>query len=211
MDVTWVGGDCFRLRGRDATVLIDPHTSGIRQRSALPKADVVTRSDLHADISNSVPQRRTNRTRIAYVADGPGEYEVAGVYVHGVPAPAQAEQRTTLFTVDVDGVSVGHIAELAAVPVDALLDELGTIHVLLIGVRSGDGFLSPDQIIKTVTRIEPNIVIPYGEEDAAGGEAVWRLVARELHGTVPLADSSLNANRRQLPDPIDVRMLERRN
>ena len=76
---------------------------------------------------------------------------------------------------------------------------------------SGDGFLSPDQIIKTVSRIEPNIVIPYGVEDAASPEAAWRLVARELHGADPVADGNLNANRRQLPDPVDVRLLERRN
>ena len=49
MDVTWVGGDCFRLRGRDASVLTDPHTSGIRQRSAMPKADVVTLSESVGD------------------------------------------------------------------------------------------------------------------------------------------------------------------
>ena len=211
MDVTWVGGGCFRLRGRDASVLTDPHTSGVKQRSAMPKADVVTLSESVGDSWSNVPSRRTDSTRPAYLADGPGEYEVAGVYVHGVPAPAQAEQRTTLFTIDVDGVSIGHLPELSGVPVDALLDELGTIHVLLIGVRSGDGFLKPDQIIKTVSHIEPNIVIPYGDDDLAGGEAAWRLVARELHGTAPMADGNLNANRRQLPDPIDVRMLERRN
>lgn len=211
MDVTWVGGGCFRLRGRDATVLTDPHTSGIRPRSALPKADLVTLSDLDADPGTSVPQRRTDRALEAYVADGPGEYEVAGVYVHGVPAPGQADRRTTLFTFDVDGVSVGHVPELSSVPVDALLDELGTIHVLLIGVRGGDGFLSSDQIIKTVSRIEPNIVIPYGVDDAASPQAAWRLVARELHGADPVADGNLNANRRQLPDPVDVRLLERRN
>ena len=211
MDVTWVGGGCFRLRGRDATVLTDPHTSGVKPRSALPKADMVTRSDLHADPVVGVPRRRTDRTRPAYLADGPGEYEVAGVYAHGVLAPTRGERRTTLFTIDVDGVSVGHIPELSSVPVDALLDELGTIHVLLIGVRAGDGYLSPDQIIKTVTRIEPNIVIPYGDDDAANPEAVWRLVARELHGADPVADGNLTANRRQLPDPVDVRMLERRN
>ena len=125
--------------------------------------------------------------------------------------PPKPSNGTTLFTIDVDGVSVGHVPQLAGVPVDALLDELGTIHVLLIGVRGGDGFLAPDQIIKTVTRIEPNIVIPYGEDDPAAGEAAWRLVARELHGAAPVADGNLNANRRQLPDPVDVRMLERRN
>ena len=211
MDVTWIGGGCFRLRGRDATVLIDPHTSGIRQRSAIPKADVVTVSGPSGSRWTNAPSRRTDPDRRAFVATGPGEYEVAGVYVHGVPAPVAAELRTTLFTVDVDGVSVGHVPELTGVPVDALLDDLGTIHVLLIGVPSGPDFLPPDQIIKTVTRIEPNIVIPYGEDDAVETEAAWRLVARELSGTVPVADGNLIANRRQLPDPIDVRMLERRN
>ena len=209
MDVTWVGGGCFRLRGRDATILTDPHTSGIKQRSARPKADVVTLSGATDNRLTDVPSRRADRDGSAFVAEGPGEYEVAGVYVHGVPAPAGAARRTTLFAIDVDGISVGHVSELTGIPDDEFLDELGTIHVLLIGIRSGSDFLPPDQIIKTVTRIEPNIVIPFGEGDDA--EAAWRHVARELCGTVPVADGNLSANRRQLPDPIDVRVLERRN
>lgn len=211
MDVTWVGGNCFRLRGRDTTVLTDPQTSGIRQRSAIPKADVVTVSSAGNDALVQVSSRREDRGRSAFTAAGSGEYEVAGVYIRGVPAPADARRNTTLYAIDIDRVSVGHIPELTDTPGDALLDDMGAIHVLLIGIRSGSEFVPPYEIIKIVNRIEPNIVIPYGPDAGEEAEAAWRLVARELCGAVPAADDHLTANRRQLPDPIDVRLLDRKN
>ncbi len=211
MDVTWVGGSCIRLRGRDTTVLTDPQTSGIRQRSAIPRADVVTVSGVGDDSVPQVTSRRDDRGGSAFAAAGPGEYEVAGVYVHGVPAPAGVGRNTTLYAIDIDRISVGHIPELTDIPGDALLDDMGAIQVLLIGIRSGSQFVPPYEIIKTVNRIEPNIVIPYGPDDGEGAEATWRLVARELGGAVPTAEDHLTANRRQLPDPIDVRLLDRKN
>jgi hypothetical protein len=116
-----------------------------------------------------------------------------------------------LYAIDIDSVSVGHIPELIETPSDALLDDMGAIHILLIGIRTGSEFVAPHEIIKTVNRIEPNIVIPYGPDTGEEAEAAWQLVARELCGTVPAADDHLTTNRRQLPDPIDVRLLERKN
>ena len=211
MDVTWVGGSCFRLRGRDTTALTDPQTSGIKQRSAIPKADVVTISSMGSGALPPVSSRRDDRDSAAFTAKRPGEYEVAGVYVHGVCAPSAAGREVILYAIDIDSVSVGHIPELTDTPGDALLDDMGAIHILLIGIRIGSEFVAPHEIIKTVNRIEPNIVIPYGPDTGEEAEAAWQLVARELCGTVPAADDHLTTNRRQLPDPIDVRLLARKN
>lgn len=211
MEVTWVGGSSFRLRGRDTTVVTDPHTGGSGQPSATLEADVVTVSE---NTSGKLPRLvscRDDRVGDAFVACGPGEYEIAGVYVHGVPAPAASGQDVTLYTIDIDRLSVGHIPEFTSAPGDDLLDAIGAIHILLIGVGAGSESLPASEVIKTINRIEPNVVVPYAPDGDAESSGAWHVVASELCAVVPTPSGNLTANRRQLPEPINVQVLQKRN
>ncbi len=204
MEVTWLGGTAFRLRGRDAAVATDPHTSGIKQRSARTKADLVTLGDPAAGVAYDDLVRPNKPGRTPFVADGPGEYEVAGVYVHGVAEHNGAgEPATTLYTIEIDRLNVGVFSRLTEEPSDALLDELGGLHVLLINVDGGSTGLPPERIIHLVNRIEPSIVVPYGPNDASR----WKDVARELGGGSTTAQASLSVTRSRLPEPVALQLL----
>ncbi len=209
MEVTWLGGACFRIRGRDAAVATDPATAKISKRSARPKADLVTLSDTTAD-AEADAVRPNHDQRVPFVADGPGEYEVCGVYVHGLSE--RPGGGTTLYTIDVDHVIVGHFASLSADLSDALVDDLGPINVLLIDVDEA-GAAPAGHALKLINRIEPNIVVPYGRANGAGGDpdAAWLRIARDLSGTDVVGESSLSVNRSNLPEPVTVRVLEARH
>ena len=156
MEVTWLGGTAFRLRGRDAAVATDPHTSGIKQRSARPKADLVTLGDPAAGVAYDDLVRPNKPGRTPFVADGPGEYEVAGVYVHGVAEHNGAgEPATTLYTIEIDRLNVGVFSRLTEEPSDALLDELGGLHVLLINVDGGSTGCRPSASSTSSTESSP--------------------------------------------------------
>ncbi len=203
MEVTWLGGTAFRLRGRDAAVATDPHTSDIKQPSARPKADLVTLSEPVADVPYDDLVRPNKAGRRPFVADGPGEYEVAGVYVHGVAEHnGTSEPATTLYTIEIDRLNVGSFSRLTEEPSDALLDELGGVHVLLINVDGGATALPPERIIHLVNRIEPNIVVPYGPNGTR-----WEEVARELGGGSTTAEASLSITRARLPEPVALQLL----
>ncbi len=203
MEVTWLGGTAFRLRGRDAAVATNPHTSSIKQRSARPKADLVALSEPVATVPYDDLVRPNKSGRSPFVADGPGEYEVAGVYVHGIAEHnGTGEPATTLYTIDIDRLNVGAFSRLTEEPSDALLDELGGIHVLLINVDGGATALPPERIIHLVNRIEPNIVVPYGPKGTK-----WLEVARELGGGSTTAEASLSVSRGRLPEPVALQLL----
>ena len=214
MEVTWLGGGCFRLRGRDAAIATDPHTAGISQRALLPKADLVTLSLPLPDASPRTLARANRSGREPFVADGPGEYEVGGVYVHGVAERSgRRDEAVTLYAIDIDRLTVGHIARLTAEPSDGLLDELGAVHVLLINVDGEPGALSPQRITQVINRIEPNVVVPFGPDNGAPGSqpSAWMRMARELSSAEPSAESSLSVTRASLPEPVTVCVLEPRN
>ncbi len=213
MEVTWLGGACFRLRGRDAAVATDPHTAASMPRSARPKADLVTLSEeLPADAPASLVRPHKDG-REPFVVSGPGEYEVAGVYVHAVAEdPSGARSSTTLFTIEIDRISVGYVATLNNEPSDDLLDALGAIHVLLINVEGQSNGAASDATLQAISRIEPNVAVPFGPRGHARADGLegWRATAQELSGAELQSAARLVVTRNNLPDPTSVQVIEPR-
>src|SRR5437867_1519148 len=117
LDVTWHGQSCFRLRGRAVSVVTDPYPPSLGPRLKLD-ANLVTVSHPHAAHSH------VQAVRDAHVIEGPGEYEVAGVTVCGLPTFHDRTQgadhgRNTVFVIELDDVRVCHLGDLG----HALSDE----------------------------------------------------------------------------------------
>src|SRR5439155_25928826 len=97
MEIVWIGHSCFRLRGRDATVITDPCPKPSGYNLARATAYLVTVSNDHPNHSASedVAGERT-------VLNGRAEYEVRCVIVTGVRtnAPFAGWMRNTASTID---------------------------------------------------------------------------------------------------------------
>ena len=78
-EITWLGHACFRLKGKDATIITDPYDKTLGLGTLNQKADIVT-------ISHEHPHHNTlsGIKGEPFVVRGPGEYEVRGVFVTGV-------------------------------------------------------------------------------------------------------------------------------
>jgi L-ascorbate metabolism protein UlaG (beta-lactamase superfamily) len=158
MEIIWYGHSCFRIKDRDATIVTDPFSGEIGLEEPRIKADVVTISHSHPGHSNTrvVP-------RAAYVIDGPGEYEVGGVFITGLATYHDAKKgsetgRNTIFAFELDGMTVCHLGDLGHLPTQATTEALGEISVLLVPV--GGGSLRASQAAELVGALEPRIVIP---------------------------------------------------
>jgi L-ascorbate metabolism protein UlaG (beta-lactamase superfamily) len=108
------------------------------------------------------------------VVSGPGEYEVAGVFITGLvlsdhkpasgkaaksPMPAAAS-RNTVFLIEFDDLTVCHLGDLRSVPTQAMVEEsFSTVDVLLIPVGGGES-LNASQAAEVVSLLEPHVVIP---------------------------------------------------
>ena len=100
----------------------------------------------------------------AYVVDGPGEYEVRGITVSGLPSfhdtLGGAERgRNTIYLIDIDDVRVCHLGDLGHRLEDATVEAIGTVDVLLVPVGGGHS-LGAGMAAEVVRAIEPRWVVP---------------------------------------------------
>jgi len=157
MDITWYGHACFRLKSREGTVITDPFDKSLGLSPPSVKADIVT-------VSHNAPHH--NNTKIAkgaYIINGPGEYEINGVFVTGIhiaPAKnAKDAERNNVFVIYLDDIAICHLGDLSHVPTQKQVEEMGNIDVLLVPV-GGQNALKIAQAAEVISLIEPYIVIP---------------------------------------------------
>lgn len=158
MDVTWLGHGCFRLRGRGAAVVTDPYPPAIGLKLSRLDADLVTVSHEHDN------HNYTQIVREAYEIRGPGEYEVAGVSVIGVPTYHDAAKgakhgRNTVYLIEIDDVRVVHLGDLGHKLDDAEAEAVASTDVLLVPV-GGRTALNAAQAAEVVRQLEPRFVVP---------------------------------------------------
>jgi L-ascorbate metabolism protein UlaG (beta-lactamase superfamily) len=96
--------------------------------------------------------------------DGPGEYEVGGVFITGIATFADGKRGAsrglnTVFTFGFGGLTVGHLGRLGHVPTQSQVENLGTVDILLVPVGGG-GSLSPARASEVISLFEPSLVIP---------------------------------------------------
>jgi L-ascorbate metabolism protein UlaG (beta-lactamase superfamily) len=157
LDVTWLGQSCFRLRGRGAAVVTDPFPPSLGPRLRL-EGNVVTVSHPHENHSH------VQSVKDAYVIEGPGEYEVSGVTVVGLPTFHDSLQgaehgRNTVYVIELDDVRVCHLGDLGHTLDDRALETIGNVDVLLVPVGGGRT-LDGAKAAEVCRQVEPRYVVP---------------------------------------------------
>jgi len=160
MEITWYGQTCFRLSERGlATVVTAPYPADVGLAFPRPRANVVT-------VSHDDPKcRYTKGVRGPFkLLDGPGEYEIGGVFITGIATFADGNRGAlrglnTVFTFDFNGLTVCHLGRLGHVPTQSQVEGLGAVNVLLVPVGDG-GSLTPARASEVISLFEPGLVIP---------------------------------------------------
>lgn len=159
MDITWYGHSCFRIAERNhATIVTDPYDpSAIGYSSLKLKTDIVT-------VSHDTPGHNylADLSQYQYVLTGPGEYEIGGVFVHGImmlDRAAADPRRNVVYAMEINGVTVAHLGDLHHVPTQSEVDELGDVDVVLVPVGGGASLHASDAA-EVISLLEPSLVIP---------------------------------------------------
>jgi L-ascorbate metabolism protein UlaG (beta-lactamase superfamily) len=158
MEITWYGRACFRLRGRDATVISDPCPPATGFVAGKHDVDLLTISHDHAD------HAYTRSITAGLTLTRPGEYEFRDLLVIGIRTFHDGERgaqrgENVVFAVEIDGVHVCHLGDLGHLLTEEQLAELGPIDVLLVPA-GGQFTISPAEAAEVVAQVSPRIVIP---------------------------------------------------
>lgn len=160
VEISWYGETCFRLHGRESiTVVTDPCSPELGIAVPSLRAQVVTVS--HHDASCHYLDVVEGPFKLL---DGPGEYEISGIFITGVSTFADNENGkrrglNTVFAFDFGGATICHLGQLGHVPSQSQVKNLGSVHVLLVPVGGG-GSLTSTQASEVIGLFEPDIVVP---------------------------------------------------
>jgi L-ascorbate metabolism protein UlaG (beta-lactamase superfamily) len=209
MEITWYGRACFRLRGRDATVITDPCPPSTGFVAGKHDVDLLTISHAHPD------HVYTRSIRAALTLTRPGEYEFRDLLVTGVRSfhdgqGGSARGDNMIFAVEIEGVHVCHLGDLGHLLTDEQLSELGPIDVLLVPV-GGHTTLTPAEAAEVVAQVSPKLVIPMhfavdgGSTDLLTAETFLHEMAAE-----PIRQPKAQVTASSLPDETQVVVLEAR-
>lgn len=209
MEINWLGHSCFRLKGKAATVLMDPFDPSLGlPMVANPTADVVTVSiDLpgHNCVSAVAGEPA--------VIDGPGEYEVAGILITGIRSRSAREQgsRNTIYLLEMDDMRLCHLGDLAKVPKSDLVELVGAVDILMVPV-GGQQTLDATMASETISVLQPKMVIPMHYRTSlfdAELEPLDRFL-REMGLKDPVPQPKLNIAKGTLPETTQVVVMETR-
>lgn len=215
MDISFLGHSSFFLRGKGASLVTDPYDSAmVGFKFPRVRADIVTVSHEHEDHNKveSVPDGPK-------IVRGPGEYEIKGVSIFGVPTyhdnkGGQERGQNTVFVVSIDNLKVCHLGDLGHKLTGEQVGEVGSVDILFVPT-GGVYTIDANEASEVVSQLEPRVVIPMHYQTPGLAQATFAGLApvdefiKEL-GIEPTREVKFSITADKLPEEMQVVVLERR-
>jgi len=166
MEITWLGHSCFRLKGKEVTVLTDPCPESTGYSMGKAQADMLTISHAHPG------HAFLDTLQAGYRAiKGPGEYEIKDTFVTGISsfhddAQGKKSGKNTIYVIEMEGLVLCHLGDLGHALSPEVTGELGTINVLFVPV-GGQSTIGATAAADLVRNLNPGYVIPMHYKTAA--------------------------------------------
>lgn len=215
MDITYLGHSSFRIKGKSTSVVTDPYEPGkIGFKFPKMEADIVTVSHDHWDHNQVDEVGGTPK-----VVKGPGEYEIKGVSIFGIPTyhdNKQGEERgkNTVYVINIDNINLCHLGDLGHALNQEQIGAIGTVDILLIPV-GGVFTIDATQAAEVVAALEPKIIIPmHYKTEELNPEIFEKLSGVDEFvkqiGMEPIRESKYIITYDKLPEDQQLVILERK-
>src|SRR3989344_842534 len=166
MIITYHGADFFKVSFGNITIAVNPISKDSKLKSTKFGSDITL-------VSLNSPEHNgrdiTSRgDKESFLIEGPGEYEVSGVFVKGFMSKSNyggQERINTIYKVSLEGINLCFLGALGDKDLSADTKEaIDGIDILFVPV-GGLGVLEPSAAHKLAVQFEPKIIIPshYGE------------------------------------------------
>ena len=171
MTINWFGQSFFKIntknhQGEDLVIAIDPYNKdyGLKPPTKFG-ADIVLVTHDHCDHNNTKLIKGTNLSQEPFIISGPGEYEVKGVMIYGVPSYHDDQQgaergENTIYIIESEGMWLAHLGDLGQKTLEnGQLEKLKDMDILMIPI-GGIYTINAKEASKIISQIEPRIIIP---------------------------------------------------
>jgi len=167
MKISWYGQSLFHISSRtkksQVRISINPFEKEIGLKIPTLRTDILLSSNKENHNLNSIKDNY-------FLIDNPGEYEVKGVFIEGIPTfnfkNGKDEEikklfdGNTIYTIEVENIKICHLGRFNQKKLkENQLERIGIVDILMIPV-GGNNTITAEEAIKIIDQIEPGIIIP---------------------------------------------------
>ncbi|MDD5146356.1 MAG: MBL fold metallo-hydrolase [Candidatus Pacebacteria bacterium] len=168
MNIVWYGQSFFEIgvRGNGANgngevkIAIDPFDENLGLKVPKVEAQILLITHQHPDYFNIKAVQGD-----PFIIETPGEYEIKGVFLKGIPAFHDGKNGSerggvVVYTIEAEGMRLCHLSDLGQKELTPeQIEEIGDIDILFIPVGGGPTIDAKDAS-EIISQIEPKLVIP---------------------------------------------------
>ena len=161
MTIKWFGHSCFRIESKELSLVIDPFSKEIGLRPPrLARDSIILKTHEHYDHNNT-----EGASLEAFIIEGPGEYEKAGVQVEGINSfhddqEGKLRGMNTIYVIGIEDMRICHLGDFGQTELThEQAESIGNIDVLFIPV-GGKYTIDAKAAVKVIKQIDPKIIIP---------------------------------------------------
>jgi L-ascorbate metabolism protein UlaG (beta-lactamase superfamily) len=153
VELSYFGANCLRITTKKAQVVVDDNLQKLGLKTITKPTDISLKT------FKEVPDHEAR-----FKIDMPGEYETAGIIVHGVAARSHMDEEgknaATIYTLEADGTRVAILGHIYPELSEAQLEEIGRVDIVVVPVGNSGYTLDAIGALKIIKQIEPKVVVP---------------------------------------------------
>ncbi|MCX6724278.1 MAG: MBL fold metallo-hydrolase [Candidatus Staskawiczbacteria bacterium] len=163
--IYWAGQSCFQIsvsnsKDHSADIVVDPYDEATGPKLPNLSADILLVTHQHHDHNNVNDVKGS-----PFLIQGPGEYEVKGVFVQGIPSfhddkEGKERGQNTIYVFEAEEMRFCHMGDFGQKQLtDEQLEKIDKVDILMIPV-GGEYTIDSSSAQKIISQIEPKVVIP---------------------------------------------------
>jgi L-ascorbate metabolism protein UlaG (beta-lactamase superfamily) len=166
MIISYQGAQSFKVQFGDTVLAFDPVSKQSKFKANNFGADIALISLNHPDM-NGVDQ--VNRgDKKAFIINGPGEYEIQGVFIKGLPSVSNyggKESLNTIYVVNFENMNLCFAGALGNVGLPSeTIEAIDGVDILFVPIGD-EGSMNAAEAYKFAVSLEPSIIIPMNFDD----------------------------------------------
>ena len=212
MEITYIGHSCFKIKGKELTIVIDPYNpEDVGYKLPKLEADVLLISHEHADHNY-----KEGVTGYRLLIDAPGEYETKDTFVYGIETfhdnkDGAERGKNIMYLIEMDGFNILHTGDLGHELSKETLEKIPNVDVLLVAV-GGVVTIDAKGASDIISELEPGFVIPMhyyeNEKTEKLGKLEKFLDEMGADGKAKREEKLKLSNKNDIPEETTVVVLE---
>jgi L-ascorbate metabolism protein UlaG (beta-lactamase superfamily) len=153
VELSYFGANCLRIITKNAQLVVDDNLQKLGLKTITKPTDISLKT------FKDVPNHESS-----IKVDMPGEYETAGVIIHGIAARAHMDEEgkksATIYTLEADGTRVAILGHIYPGLSEDQLEDIGMVDIVVFPIGDSGYTLDAVGALKIIKQIEPKVVIP---------------------------------------------------